>query len=109
MRSILAATAAILLATTTAYAQAPAATPPAASEVATPVITAIGTACDAPEYEEECFRAMGRAITAAAAFSDADKEAVYFKIRSYAERRAAWADDIAKLLTDNNIPVTNPA
>ncbi len=107
MRSVIAATAALFLATTAAYAQAPA--EPVVSEVAAPVVDSIGRACDAPDYEEECFRAMGRAITAAAAFSDADKQSVYFKIRSYAESRASWADDIAKLLTDNNIPVTNPA
>lgn len=106
MRSVLAATAALFLATTAAYAQG---TPPAVSEVAAPVVDSVGKACDAPDYEEECFRAMIRAITAAEAFSDADKQSVYFKIRGYSESRPSWADDISKILTDRNIPLTNPA
>jgi hypothetical protein len=64
--------------------------------------------CDAFDYEEQCFSAMGVAITAVAPLSEEDKAAVYAKIRSYAEARAEWADDIAKILTDNNIPVAAP-
>ncbi|MCC6981700.1 MAG: hypothetical protein IT535_00365 [Bauldia sp.] len=106
MRIVLASAAVILLATTAVQAQAPGAE---VSAAATTVIEAIGEACDAPEYEEECFRAMGRAITAAEPLSDDDKAGVYAKIRSYAERRPQWAGEIGRLLTDNNIPVTNPA
>jgi hypothetical protein len=107
MKTVLAAAAIVLLAGTAAEAQAPGAAEVSAE--GTTVIEAIGKACDAPEYEEECFRAMGRAITAAAPLTDSDKAGVYAKIRSYGERRPQWADDIAKILTDNNIPVTNPA
>jgi len=97
MKYVLAATAAMLLAATAAQAQTP-------SAEAVAVIDSVGSACDVFDYEEVCFRAMDRALTSAEPFSDADKAAVYAKVRGYGERRASWVDDIAKIFTDHNIP-----
>lgn len=79
----------------------------AASAEGTGIIEKIGQACDEFDYEEQCFREIERAVTAAASLSDEDKEAVYAKIRGYAEARAEWADDIGRVLEANNIPLTN--
>lgn len=93
MRFIPATTLAILLATTTAQAQAP-----DVSEEGVRVIGSIEAACDSFDYEEDCFNAMGTAVTAAESLSESDREAVHAKIRSYGERRSHWADDIAGIL-----------
>jgi hypothetical protein len=81
----------------------------AMAQAATPVVASMAGPCGAAmQYEEDCIRAITRAITNSAEFSAADKELVYARIRAVWERHAFLKGQIEAILTENNIPLEAP-
>jgi hypothetical protein len=82
----------------------------AMAQAATPVVASMNGPCGATmQYEEDCIRAIRRAITNSAGFTDPDKELVYARIREVSVQHSFLKSQIDAILTENNIPLEAPA
>jgi hypothetical protein len=79
------------------------------AQAATPVVASMSGPCGTTmQYEEDCIRAVRRAITNSASFADADKALVYARIRQVSVDHAFLKGQIDAILTQNNIPLEAP-
>jgi len=79
------------------------------AQAATPVVASVNGPCGVTmQYEEDCIRAIRRAITSSAEFTDADKALVYARIREVSVQHTFLKGQIDAILTENNIPLEAP-
>jgi hypothetical protein len=111
MKRLASACLAFVLATGTAFAQSaePPAPPDYMTEEGAAVWRILAAGCDAFTYEDDCLAAMALAIRNSAELPDADREAVYSKIRGYKVVYSFLAGPIDNVLQQNGIPVDDPA
>lgn len=81
----------------------------AAMAQAAPIVASMSGPCGSTmQYEEDCIRAVRRAITSAAGLSDADKALVYARVRQVSVDYTFLKSQIDAILTENNIPIEAP-
>ncbi len=111
MKRLVSACLAIVVATSTALAQSvePAPPPDYMTEEGALVWRVLGAGCDAFTYEDDCLASMALAIRNAAELPEADREAIYAKIRGYKAIYPFIAGPIDNVLTQAGLPLEDPA
>ena len=111
MKRLASACLAFVVAASTALAQSAEPPPPPdyMTEEGAAVWRVLGAGCDAFTYEDDCFAAMALAIRNSAELPEADREAVYSKIRGYKVIYPFLAGPIDNVLTQAGIPLEDPA